>query len=113
MATASLDIPIEVDPELYNQAEQGDIQARSELCSLAKKGWVSGLGWRPIQFAAANGHVNLVEMLAQEREQDLYEQQEDGWTLLHWVAFKGHVEVAGLLVHKLKAQVDEKDSIGR
>src|SRR4051794_12656525 len=106
---ASLDIPTQVDLELYHQAEQGDTRAQKQLGSLANTGWVSDKGLVPIQFAAANGLVKVVRMLAQERPQDLHVLQEDGWTLLHLAAFYGHFEVAELLVHKFKAKVDERD----
>src|SRR4051794_14595736 len=108
---ANHDISTDLDPQLYYKAEQGNIQAQNELCNLARNGWVSSEGWKPIQFAAANGHVNLVELLARERQQDLYARQGDGWNLLHWAAFNGHLEVAKLLVREFefKIHVDEKD----
>src|SRR3954469_10725580 len=99
MMSAISDIPAEIDLQLYVQAEQGDEQPRNELKSLANKGWVSSVGWSPIQFAAANGFAGVVAMLAREREEDIYKKEEDGWTLLHWAAFNGHLEVVLVLIH--------------
>src|SRR3954454_20703533 len=103
------DIPAEIDIQLYVQAEQGDEQARNELKRLTNVGWVSSVGWSPIQFAAANGFVKVVTMLAREREEDVYKKEEDGWTLLHWAAFNGHLDVVRLLVHGFKADVNARD----
>ena len=36
-------------------------------------------------------------MLARERKEDIYKREEDGWTLLHWAAFNGHLEVVLML----------------
>src|SRR4051812_49298622 len=110
---ANLNNPTIVDLRFYQQAEQGDIQACSELLSLAGKGWVSDQGYTPIQFAAANGLVNVFLMLAREREQDLHARQDDGLTLLHLAAHNGHLSIAKVLVDKFKVHVDETDSIGR
>src|SRR4051794_10628992 len=88
--TSNVAIPTtKLDPQLYHRAEQGDVQAQNKLRSLANSGWVSGMGWTPIQFAVVKGLVNVVTMLAREREQDLHAQPEDGWTLLHLAAFYG------------------------
>ena len=53
------DIAAKVDLQLYVQAEQGDERARNELKRLANKGWVSSVGWSLLQFAAANGFVEV------------------------------------------------------
>src|SRR4051794_963725 len=87
-----------IDPRLFHQAEQGNTHARDKLRSLASTGWVSDKVWTPIQFAAANGLVKVVEILAREREQDIHARLDEDWTLLHWAAFNGHLEVASLLV---------------
>ena len=39
--------------------------------------------------------------------------EEDGWTLLHWAAFNGHLEVVRVLIHEFKANVNARDFFGR
>jgi ankyrin repeat protein len=108
------EIPAEIDLQLYVKAEQGDAQARYKLKSLANKGCVSSVGWSPIQFAAANGFIEVVTMLARERRKGVNKrEEEDGWTLLHWAAFNGHLEVVSVLVHEFEADVNAKDFFGR
>src|SRR3954465_15389200 len=106
-------IPPEIDLQLYVKAERGDEHAREELKRL-NMDCVSSVGWSPIQFAAANGFVEVVTMLAREREEDVYKkEEEDGWTLLHWAAFNGQLEVVRMLIPFFKADINARDFFGR
>jgi len=68
-------------------------------------------GWRPLHFAANNGHVDVVRFLL-EKGANVNAQDHRGRTPLHLAALDGHVDVVRFLLEK-GANVNAQDHRGR
>jgi len=62
----------------------------------------------PLHWAAANGHLSVVEYLVNQKA-DINAKDKDRWTPLHSAAEKGHLSVVEYLVNQ-KADINAKNT---
>jgi len=62
----------------------------------------------PLHYAANNGHLSIVEYLANQKA-DIKEKDRDDWTPLHYAANNGHLSIVEYLVNQ-KADISAKNN---
>ena len=70
-------------------------------------------GWTPLALAAANGHVEVVELLLTQYDVDANRKVDWGRTPLSVAAEKGHETVVKLLLERKDIEADAKDLFGQ
>lgn len=69
-------------------------------------------GCSPIIIAAQYNQSNAVVFLLQSGA-DLSLRDNNGDTALHWAAYKGYVELIGLLAHRMPQEINSPDIFGQ
>ena len=70
------------------------------------------VGWTPLHYACAAGHLNTVTMLVSEFKADTTIKDGDGVTAIMLAALAGHESVVKTLLSQYHCPVDEKDDYG-
>ncbi|KAK3615483.1 hypothetical protein LTR22_027423 [Elasticomyces elasticus] len=84
---------------LYNAAGNGHIEI---VRLLLQRGAEAALprvnGYTPINAAATNGHIKVVEVLLKQEGMDIDAPSDNGGTPLYWASQKGHDEIVRMLL---------------
>merc|ERR1711884_1007199 len=79
---------------LHDAAQKGELELVKQLViNLEDKNPKDEKGITPLQLAAGNGHLHIVEYLLQHIEGDINPSDSNGFTPLHDAAFNGHLNV--------------------
>ncbi|RUS20569.1 ankyrin repeat protein [Endogone sp. FLAS-F59071] len=95
----------------------GDKNGRNSLHWAARIEFVANTnamsidGYTPLHETTANGHTEVVKLLASEFCADVNVKSKGGWTPLQLAAENGHVDVTRLLVIEFSADANTKTKI--
>ena len=66
-----------------------------------------------MHMAAQGGQLEVIKFLSRKFGAKVHEKDNDGYTVLHWAAQKGHCEVARYLIEELKMDPQNGDKVCR
>ena len=64
-----------------------------------------------MHMAATCGHLEVIKFLSPMFGARVYEKDNDGDSMLHWAALRGHCEVARYLIKELKMNPQNRDKV--
>ena len=64
-----------------------------------------------MHLAVGGGHISTIRYLAPKMESLLHSPDDDGYTMAHWAAERGHVDVVKLVVGDYKLDPAARDKV--
>ena len=64
-----------------------------------------------MHLAAEGGHLDVIQFLSPRFGAKVHDRTDDGYTMLHWAAQKGHSQAACYLVQELKMNPKDRDKV--